>query len=71
MLKLELPNEPTMSVPKGGRLLGLGRDASYAAAHRGDLPTIKLGRKLRVPTARLAAMLGLTWDCAADEGDKA
>lgn len=69
MSKLKLPDKPTMSVPEGGRFLDLGRDASYAAAHRGQLPTIKLGRKLRVPTARLAEMLGLAWRGAASEGD--
>jgi hypothetical protein len=38
----------TESVPVlGKRLLGLGRDASYAAAKAGVIPTIKIGRKLR------------------------
>jgi hypothetical protein len=36
-------------VPEAGAKLGLGRNASYAAAKRGDIPTIKIGRLLRVP----------------------
>jgi hypothetical protein len=35
------------SVPVlGKRLLGLGKEASYEAARRGLIPTIKVGRKL-------------------------
>jgi hypothetical protein len=36
----------TISVPEAGRWLGLGRNASYEAARRGDIPTIKIGRLL-------------------------
>jgi hypothetical protein len=40
----------TISVPEAGkRLAGLSRNASYAAAARGDFPTIRIGRLLRVP----------------------
>jgi hypothetical protein len=40
----------TISVPEAGRrLAGLSRNASYAAAARGDFPVIKVGRLLRVP----------------------
>ncbi|GAA3721089.1 hypothetical protein GCM10022224_103610 [Nonomuraea antimicrobica] len=58
-----LPNpeiEPTISVPRAGELLELGRAASYEAAKRGDIPTIRIGRKLAVPTAKLLALLGLS-----------
>src|SRR5215469_12238196 len=38
----------TMSVPDCGWLyFGLGRNASYEAAKRGDIPTIRIGRLLR------------------------
>jgi hypothetical protein len=38
----------TMSVPECGRLyFGLSRNASYEAAKRGDIPTIRVGRLLR------------------------
>jgi hypothetical protein len=52
----------TMSVPEAGRIYyGLSRAASYDAAARGDIPTIRVGNKtLRVPIAamerRLAAV---------------
>jgi excisionase family DNA binding protein len=52
------------SVPEAGRLLGLGRNAAYAAAQRGDIPTIRIGKLLLVPKARLHRMLGLTRETA-------
>jgi hypothetical protein len=48
----------TLTVPEAGRrYFGLSRNGSYDAAARGDLPTIKIGRLLRVPTRALEAML--------------
>ena len=51
-------SEPTASVPDAGIVLGLARNASYAAAGRGEIPTLRFGRKLRVPTATLRKMIG-------------
>ncbi|MFE3109051.1 hypothetical protein ACFXKJ_19330 [Kitasatospora indigofera] len=51
--------QPTMIVPEAGRLLGLQKAASYNAARRGDIPTISVGRRLLVPTAKLRALLGI------------
>lgn len=50
-------NRETMSVPEAGRLLGLGIHGSYAAAKRGEIPTLKFGKKLRVPRRALERML--------------
>jgi hypothetical protein len=49
----------TLSVPEAGKLyFGLSRNASYHAANRGDIPTIKIGPKLmRVPVRALELML--------------
>jgi excisionase family DNA binding protein len=47
----------TCDVPLAGRRLGLGRNASYEAARRGEIPTIKIGRRLLVPIAALDRML--------------
>ena len=48
----------TLTVPQAGaRYFGLSRASSYAAAARGDLPTIRIGRLLRVPVAPLERML--------------
>jgi hypothetical protein len=48
----------TLDVPEAGRrYFGLSRAGSYATAIRGDLPTIRIGRKIRVPVAALERML--------------
>ena len=48
----------TISVPEAGRrYFGLGRNASYMAATRGELPTVRIGRLLRVPVRALEQML--------------
>ena len=48
----------TMSVPEAGkRYFGLSRNGAYVAAARGDLPTIRIGKLLRVPVRALEAML--------------
>jgi hypothetical protein len=48
----------TMSVPEAGKkYYDLSRDASYAAAQRGDIPTIRVGRLLRVPIAAMERKL--------------
>jgi excisionase family DNA binding protein len=45
------------SVVEAGRLLGLGRSASYEAARSGQLPTIKIGGRYRVPRVALLKFL--------------
>jgi hypothetical protein len=47
-----------MSVPAAGKkYFGLSRNGAYDAAKRGEIPTIKIGRLLRVPIRALEAML--------------
>jgi excisionase family DNA binding protein len=52
-----LLSQPTVSVPEAGRLLSLSRNGSYEAAKRGEIPTLRFGSKLRVPTAALRKMI--------------
>jgi len=46
-----------LTVPEAGRQLGLGRNAAYEAAARGDIPTIRIGKLIRVPKVALQRML--------------
>ena len=47
------------TVPIAGLIIGsLSKNGSYDAAKRGEIPTIKLGRKLVVPVAPLRRLLG-------------
>jgi hypothetical protein len=48
----------TLSVPEAGRrYFGLSRNGSYALAAAGKIPTVRIGRLLRVPVRALEAML--------------
>jgi hypothetical protein len=47
---------PTCSVPQAAKALGL-RGNGYPEAKRGEIPTLKFGRRMRVPTAKLKRML--------------
>jgi hypothetical protein len=54
-------NTKTMSVPEAGKkYFDLGRNASYAAAARGQLPVVRIGRSIRAVVARLEQMVGET-----------
>ena len=48
----------TLTVPEAGRrYFDLGRNASYEAARRGEIPNIRIGRLLRVPIVALERKL--------------
>jgi excisionase family DNA binding protein len=49
----------TITIPEAAEILHIGRDAAYAAAKRGEIPTLRLGRRIVVPTAKLFALLGV------------
>jgi excisionase family DNA binding protein len=52
-------NEPlTLTVEQAAELLGVSRGLAYEAARRGQLPTIRLGRRLLVPRWRLLELVG-------------
>ncbi len=48
----------TLTVEEAGELLGISRQSAYRAA-AGELPALRVGRRLIVPTARLLEMLGV------------
>lgn len=63
-----MPNPETtavISIEDAGKILGLGRSAAYAAAQRGEIPVLALGRRRVVPVARLRALVGI------DDGPRA
>jgi hypothetical protein len=47
----------TYSIPVAGGMAGLAKNASYAAARRGEIPVIKFGGKRRVPAVRWKRIL--------------
>jgi hypothetical protein len=48
-----------LAFPDAGAMVGLGINASYAAAKRGEIPTVKLGGLLIVPKAAWLRKLGV------------
>jgi len=56
----ELP--PIISVEEASTLLGISRRSAYRAATNGEIPSLRLGRRVLVPTARLLDLLGLPAD---------
>ena len=64
-------NPLTMSVPQAGaKYFGLSRNGSYDAAKRGDIPTIPVGRLLRVPIRAMEAKLNACAEAALREVDE-
>ncbi|MFI6331899.1 helix-turn-helix domain-containing protein [Micromonospora chersina] len=47
--------EPTISVKRAADVLGISTRSAHAAAERGELPSIRVGRRVVVPTARFLA----------------
>jgi excisionase family DNA binding protein len=46
-----------LTVEEAARVARCGRGAAYAAVHRGDIPSVRIGRTIRVPRDRLIAVL--------------
>ena len=47
------------TIEQAGRRLGISRGTAYALAKKGDLPTVRLGRRLLVPRAALDRLLAV------------
>lgn len=47
----------TLTVDEAARMLGIGRGSAYEAVRRGDIPSIRVGRRLVVPRVALERLL--------------
>lgn len=47
----------TITIVEAARHLGIGRNQAYEAAKRGEIPSIKIGKRLLVPKVALERML--------------
>ena len=47
----------TVTVRQAARELGIGRDQCYEACRRGEVPSIRIGRRVLIPRAALDRML--------------
>ena len=51
----DLPD--VLTIDEAARFLRISRGLAYEGARRGDLPTVRVGRRLLVPRVRLLAWL--------------
>lgn len=55
------PSQPaerlTISVTEAAQLLGIGRGTAYECVRTGELPSIKLGRRIVIPKRALQALV--------------
>jgi excisionase family DNA binding protein len=47
----------TMTVEEAGRALGISRPTAFKLANSGELPTIRMGKRLLVPRVQLERLL--------------
>lgn len=47
-----------LTVPEVAKLLRIGRNHAYELVARGEIPSVRLGRLIRVPRAELEGRLG-------------
>lgn len=47
----------TFTVEEVASILGISRNSAYEAVRRGEIPTIRLGRRILIPRSRLEDLL--------------
>lgn len=47
----------TLTVPEAANVLGIGRSAGYEAVRSGQIPSLRIGRRLLVPVSALRSLL--------------
>jgi excisionase family DNA binding protein len=53
-------NQPlTLTVEQTAKLLGIGRSTAYELVRTGDIPSLRLGRRILVPRRPLEIKLGI------------
>jgi excisionase family DNA binding protein len=52
--------QPVLTVSQAAAILGVNLRTAYSAIERGEWPAVRVGRIIRIPTARLLAQYGLT-----------
>jgi excisionase family DNA binding protein len=49
-----------LTVDEAAKVLRISRQSAYQAVRAGEIPTVRIGRRLLVPRAQLEQMLGVT-----------
>jgi excisionase family DNA binding protein len=53
-----MTDSPVMTVEEAAEILRISRNSAYEAVKRGEIPSIRIGRLLRVPRAVILKMVG-------------
>jgi len=56
-MQVENSTKDTITVEETAKRLGIGRNSAYEATKRGDIPSIRIGRRILVPTKALDNLL--------------
>ena len=56
-LNVDIDNRLCMSVPEAAKLLGISRNNAYELVKRGELPSIRLGKRKLIPKVALEKKL--------------
>lgn len=56
---IDLYNRPTISVDEFAAVVEIGRSSAFAAVKSGEVPHLRIGRRIRIPTAAVRRMLQL------------
>jgi excisionase family DNA binding protein len=59
-IKTAQPEHRVVTLNEAAAILRISRGSAYEAAKRGEIPTIRIGRRLLVPVAALERMLAVT-----------
>lgn len=52
-MSTQAPERLTLTIPEAAEKLGIGRNQGYEAARTGQIPTIRIGKRLLVPVTAL------------------
>lgn len=59
MVTLDPTIKPTLSVDEFALLAGISRSTAFGAVARGEVPSLRFGKRIRIPTAAVRQMLQL------------
>ena len=65
-----LSNKKTYTVDEFAHILGIGRGTAYAAIKRGEIPHLRIGRRIVIPTQVVENLLNVKYN-AAESGREA
>jgi len=56
-IEIRIPKKPTLSPVEVAKILGIGKNAVYESVKRAEIPSVGLGRTIRIPTTWVKARL--------------